>query len=195
MSRLKSWQLFAICVLTWATTWHAVTYQIATMAPEAGVAWRFGVAGMLVLAACAWCGRPLRLTVRDHAHLALQGSFMYGLAYLAVYHAERHVPSGLVAVGYSASPLITGLGASVLFGAALGARFLVGGVLGLLGVGLIFWPEFGKAGHAGNVTLGAIFTVASVLLSSIGSLAASRNRVRRDNQRNEPSVHLLQRDE
>lgn len=86
MSRLKTWQLFALCVLTWATTWHAIPDQIAELAPEAGVAWRFGLNGALVVIACAWRDMPLRLARRDHARLALQGSFRDGLAYLAVRH-------------------------------------------------------------------------------------------------------------
>jgi len=60
---------------------------------------------------------------------------------LCVYHAERWVASGLVAVGYSASPLIVGVGARLAFGAALSWRFMLGAALGLGGVALIFWPE------------------------------------------------------
>ena len=175
MQRLKSWQLFAVCVLTWATTWHAITYQIAPISPELGVGLRFGLAGLLVIGACVWRGIRLPSSGRDHAMLALQGVFLYGVSYICVYHAERHIPSGLVAVGYSASPLITGLGASLLFGIRVGRRFVAGGLLGIAGVSLIFWPEFARATGASDVGLGAAFTVASVMLSAVGSLAASRN--------------------
>ncbi|HJV63047.1 MAG TPA: EamA family transporter, partial [Albitalea sp.] len=178
MSRLSSWHLFAICVLTWGTTWHAITYQIGHTAPDVGVAMRFALAGASVLLLCAWRGLPLRFPARDHALFALQGVFMYGVSYVCVYLAEQHLPSGLVAVGYSASPLITGLGAHWLFGVPTSRRFLGGGALGLAGVALIFWPEFGKAAQGESTAWGAVFTVASVLLSSVGSLAASRNRSR-----------------
>ena len=52
----------------------------------------------------------MRFSLRDHGLLALQGAFLYGVSYVSVYYAERHVASGLVAVGYSASPLITTTG-------------------------------------------------------------------------------------
>ena len=29
MHRFKTWQLFAVCVLVWGTTWHAITYQLS----------------------------------------------------------------------------------------------------------------------------------------------------------------------
>jgi drug/metabolite transporter (DMT)-like permease len=176
MQRFSNWQLFAICVLTWGTTWYAITFQIGPMAPEVGVALRFGLAGAVVLAMCRWRGLPLRFKPREHALLALQGAFLYGVSYVCVYHAERHVVSGLVAVGYSASPLVSGLGARLLFGTRLTPRFVLGGLLGVAGVALIFWPEFGRAAGNSGAALGALFTLASVLLSTVGSLTASRNR-------------------
>jgi len=176
MQRLKNWQLLAICVLTWGTTWYAITFQIGHTAPEVGVALRFALAGATVLAMCAWRALPLRFTLREHARFALQGTFLYGVSYICVYHAEQHVVSGLVAVGYSASPLVSGLGARALFEVRISRRFVLGGLLGIAGVALIFWPEFGKAASSSSAALGALFTVASVLLSTVGSLAASRNR-------------------
>jgi drug/metabolite transporter (DMT)-like permease len=177
--RLPSWQLFAIAVLIWSTTWHAILYQLAHTTPEVGVTLRFALAGALILGWAAWRGDRVRCTPREHALLALQGVFMYSLAYLAVYHAERHVPTGLVAVGYSASPLVNGIGAWLLWRTEISARFLAGGVLCIAGVGLIFWPEFEGVTDAAATAMGATFTVAAVLLSAVGSLAASRNAVHR----------------
>lgn len=176
--RVANWQLFLVCVVVWGTTWHAITYQIHSGPPELGVALRFGLAGALVLAWLALRGVRLRFAARAHALFALQGVFMYSLSYVCVYHAELHVPSGLVAVGYSASPLINGLAARALWGVRVTRRFIAGGLLGLAGVALIFAPEFGRAGAGTTVALGALLTVASVLLSSVGSLTASRNRGR-----------------
>jgi len=178
MSRFKTWQLFAICVVVWGTTWHAITYQLFDFSAESGVAVRFALAGSAVLAFCRWRGVPLARSLADHGALALQGVFLYGVSYVCVYHAERFVPSGLVAVGYSASPLLSGIGAALLFGAALSRRFVVGGVLGVCGVVVIFWTEITRASGSERATLGALFTVASVLLSAVGSLVASRNRKR-----------------
>lgn len=181
MHRLRVWQLFAVCALVWGTTWHAITYQLADIAPEFSVATRFGLAGLVVLAFGAWRKQRLRFSPGEHAALALQGAFLYGVSYICVYDAERHVASGLVAVGFSASPLMSALGARLVFGTPVTPRFIAGGMLGLAGVALIFWPALlhpatGEAGHQG--ALGALLTVAAVLLSTVGSLTASRNRRR-----------------
>ncbi len=173
--RLPSWQLFGIAVLIWSTTWHAILYQLAHTSPEVSVMLRFALAGAIALSIAAWRGDRLRCAPREWALLALQGGFMYSLSYLAVYHAEQHVPSGLVAVGYSASPLVVGIGAWLVWRTALSRRFVLGGVLCVIGVALIFAPEFEKLGAGPAVVWGTVFTVAAVLLSSVGSLAATRN--------------------
>lgn len=173
--RLPSWQLFVVAVAIWGTTWHAITYQLAVWPPEYGVAARFGLAAAVVLALAAWRGDRLRLGAAQQARLAVQGVFMYGLAYLCVYHAERHVPSGLVAVGYSASPLLAGLGARWLWGTPLSGRFIAGGALGVAGVALIFAPELATVDRSPTAGLGLAFTVGSVALSTVGALSASRN--------------------
>ena len=178
MHRFRSWQLFAICVLAWGTTWHVVTYQVTAVAPEVSVAVRFALAGGFVLLLCRLRRYRLRFALREHALLLLQGAFLYGVSYIGIYYAERYIPSGLVAVGYSASPLLAGIGAALLFGIEINRRFVFGGVLGVAGVALIFWPEFGKARVGLAVALGAGLTATSVLLSAVGSLAASRNRAR-----------------
>jgi drug/metabolite transporter (DMT)-like permease len=175
VQRLPVSLLFTICVLVWSTTWYAITFQIGGSTPEFGVALRFMLAGACVLAWRAARGETLAFPPRAHAWFALQGLFLYGVSYICVYHAERYLPSGVVAVGYSASPLAGGIGAAWLFGSPLTRRFLLGGVLGLAGVALIFWPEFGKAQASGHTSLGVAFTVGSVLLSTVGSLLASRN--------------------
>lgn len=178
LARLADWQLFALCVVVWGTTWHVITWQVQGSAPEFGVALRFGLAGLLVLGWRAWLGELPRLGPREHALCAFQGVFLYSLSYICVYHAERQLPSGLVAVGYSASPLINGLAARAIWGVPVTTRFLAGGLTGVAGVALIFAPEFGRAGTPEVVLLGVTLAAGSVLLSSVGSLTASRNRNR-----------------
>lgn len=173
--RLPAWQLFAVAVLIWGTTWHAITYQLAVWPPEYGVAARFGLAAATVFAIAAWRRDPLRFPWAQQRRFAIQGVFMYGLAYLCVYHAERHVASGLVAVGYATSPLLAGVAARQLWGTPLTPRFLAGGLLGVAGVALIFAPELATADRSPTAGLGLVFTVGAVGLSAVGALSASRN--------------------
>jgi drug/metabolite transporter (DMT)-like permease len=170
--------LFCVTVAIWGTTWFAIKYQLDAMAPEVGVALRFFVAAAVVTGWCLARGKSLRLSGASHVWLALQGALGFSLAYIFVYHAERFIVSGLVAVGYAAAPLVNMALSRWLFGTPMAARVAAGGGLGLAGIVLVFWPTFEPmlAGGATDaaVTLGAALTVAAVLLSCLTNLITLR---------------------
>lgn len=145
------------------------------MAPEASVFYRFLLASMLLFAYCHIRKLPLRYTLKEHVWIALFGIFMFSTSYIFVYYAEEHVVSGLVAVGYSASPLLGMLGMRIFFGTAMTLRMALGAALGILGIALVFWPEFSRIRGDGNTGLGAAYTAMAVLLSTFGSMVAHRN--------------------
>jgi drug/metabolite transporter (DMT)-like permease len=176
---LNTLTVFAGCVAIWGTTWLAITFQLGRVPVEASVAYRFILAAALLFAYCKMRRLPLRFSVAEHAVLALLGLLMYSVGYLFVYRAELHVASGLVAVGYSASPLLAMFGMRIAFGQAMNARMMLGAVLGIAGVALVYWPELEHAKHRGNVSLGALFTAAAVLVTTLGNLVAHRNHERK----------------
>jgi drug/metabolite transporter (DMT)-like permease len=172
---LSNLQLFAACVAIWGSTWLAITFQLGDVAPEASVAYRFLLASLLLFAFCFARRLPLRFTARDHAWIALQGVLMFGAAYIYVYYAEQHIVSGLVAVGYSASPLLGMVGQRIFFGTPMTSRIATGSVLGIVGIAVVFSPEFAKFQIGAGPALGALFTALAVIFSTLGSLVAHRN--------------------
>ena len=168
-------QLFAACVAIWGSTWLAITFQLGSVAPEASVFYRFLLAAAMVFAYCRARGLSLRFTPREHLWIAFQGVLMFSVSYVCVYYAEQHVVSGLVAVGYSASPLLNMVGMRLVFGTAMTARVAVGALLGIVGITLVFWPEFSHLNTDRHVALGAFFTAAAVILSAASNMAAHRN--------------------
>jgi len=176
---LSTLTIFAGCIAIWGTTWLAITFQLGSVPVEASVAYRFILAAAFLFAYCYARRLPLRFTQSEHAILALLGVLMYSIGYLFVYRAEMHVASGLVAIGYSASPLLAMFGMRIAFGQAMTARMGVGAVLGIVGVALVYWPELEHAKHRGNVVLGAAFTAGAVFVTTLGNLVAHRNHERK----------------
>jgi len=168
-------RLFAVCVAIWGSTWLAIKYQLGHVAPEASVAYRYLVASLIVFAYCAARRLPLRFPLREHAWIALFGALMFCVSYIFVYYAEEHLVSGLVAVGYSASPLLGAAGQRLFFGTRMSRRVIAGSLLGVAGITLVFWPEFAHVRGDGDTALGALYTVLAVVISTLGSMAAHRN--------------------
>jgi drug/metabolite transporter (DMT)-like permease len=144
-------QLFAVCVLIWGTTWLAITFQLGEVAPEMSVAYRFLLASAVLFAYCRWRGHALAYNLKQHADLALLGASMFCIGYLFVYYAEIYIVSGMVAVGFSTSPMINMFAARIFFGTRIPARVATASVLGVAGIACVFWPEFGRVSAAGSV--------------------------------------------
>lgn len=148
------------------------------MAVEVSVAWRFLFAGLLVAAWCRLRGLSLRFNSAEHVALATLGLAMYSAAYICVYRAEQHLASGLVAVGFSAAPLLAMFGMRLFFGQPLTARMATGSLLGIAGIVLVFWPEFGRLSQNDGAALGALLTTLAVTGSVAGGLLAHSNHQR-----------------
>src|SRR6478672_3133522 len=175
---MSNFQLFLACIAIWGSTWLAITFQLGRVAPEASVFYRFLLASALLFAYCGVRRLPLRFDARQHAWLALQGILMFSVSYIFVYYAEQNVVSGLVAVGYSASPLLGMLGMRAFFATPMTGRVAIGSVAGIAGIALVFWPEVVHLKSGGQPVLGAIYTALAVVVSSVGSLVAHRNHER-----------------
>ena len=173
--RVTDVQYFAACVAIWSTTWIAITFQLGTVPPEMSVAYRFLLASLLLFAWCGIRGLPLRFSAREHGWLALFGLGSFGVGYVFVYYAEQHVVSGLVAVGYSASPLLGMLGMRFFFGTPMTRRVAVASVLGIAGIIIVFYPELARLQGSRETAKGALFTTISVLIATGGSMVAYRN--------------------
>jgi len=172
--RFSTPRLFAAATAIWGTTWIAITFQLGRAPPEASVALRFAIAAALLLGWCRLRGIPLRFPPRVHAQLALLGLFMFCLSYLAVYRAETHLVSGLVALGYSASPLVNAAISRAVFGTPATRGVVVGGLLGVTGILLVFWPELLRVQADAGVVTGVLLVAGAVLASGVGNVFASR---------------------
>jgi drug/metabolite transporter (DMT)-like permease len=79
-----------------------------------------------------------------------------------------------VALGYSASPLVNAAISRVAFGTPATRGVVVGGLLGMAGIALVFWPELRRVRADGGVLVGAMLVAGAVLASGVGNVFATR---------------------
>jgi drug/metabolite transporter (DMT)-like permease len=167
--------LYLASVLIWGSTWIAITFQYGRVAPEVSVAYRFGLAALILLIWCLFRGLNLRFSRREHGWIALQGALMFGMNYVFVYLAEQRIPSGLMAVIFSLMAILNLLGARILFGTIVPRKALWGAVLGVTGVGLICLPGAAGSLHGAGLRAGLILALAGTVAASFSNLISQRN--------------------
>ena len=155
--------------LIWASTWHVILYQLAEVPAVNAVAWRFLLASALLFMLAAARGEAWRLPARAHPWLIATGLVQYGLNYWGVYEAERHIPSGLVAVLFSLMVFGNAASGAWLFGQPVTRRFAACAAVGVLGVTLIFWPEVLATGARPQAVLGLVIGLGAVACACIGN--------------------------
>jgi drug/metabolite transporter (DMT)-like permease len=166
--------LFALATAIWGTTWIVITFQLGVVDPVVSVVYRFALASVILLVWCRVYRRPLDFEPRIHGWLAAQGTTLFGLNYVAVYIAERHVASGLVAVAFSTIVFMVPIGARLMFGTPITPRIAVGAVLGVAGVALLFAPELRGATHGSSAALGIAYALGATVIAAIGNLVTVR---------------------
>jgi drug/metabolite transporter (DMT)-like permease len=167
--------LFAICTAIWGSTWLAITFQLGVVPPEVSVVYRFTLAAVLLAAGCVATKRSIAFPPRVHAWLAFWGAMMFGLNYVAVYFAEAHVSSGLVAVVFATIVFMSPIGMRIFYGTPLTARMLVAATLGVAGVALLFLPEIRSAREGGSAAMGIAWALVGTVIATGGNLVAVRN--------------------
>lgn len=167
--------LYTATVLFWGTSWLAIKFQLGIVAPEVSIVYRFAVSAVLMIGLCLATRRDLRFTARQHVFMAAQGLCLFSTNYLLIYMAEQSLTSGLVAVAFSTITMMTiGLGA-LFFGFPVRPRVMAGAAVGLLGIGLVFWPEIRAFDPTRGGTLGLGLALAGTLFAATGMLISARN--------------------
>src|SRR2546422_10706520 len=142
--------LYLTSVLIWGSTWLAITFQFGKVPPAVSVAYRFALAGLILLAWARMKGLRLRFSRSEHLWMALQGFLLFGVNYMCVYLAETEITSGLVAVVFSLLVILNIAGARLFFGTPLKPFTMLGAALGIGGGVLVFLAEIGRGTGRGN---------------------------------------------
>ncbi len=159
--KLKNAGLLAIVLFVWSSTWLAIRLGLQGVPPLAGAALRIFSSGIILSCVALALRTPFPRSRIYYAHLAVQGSLLFGWQYALIYWAEQKVPSGLAAVLFATVPIFTALiSASIFNFERLRAINVVGLVVGFCGVALIYWSEVIKAANAPSIGIAALLAAA-----------------------------------
>lgn len=172
---MQNFLLYLITTLIWGSTWFAIKFQLGVVPPELSVAYRFFLAAVILFIISAWRGLPLRFTLRQHGFIALQGLLLFSLNYILVYVAEGFLTSGLVAVTFSTIIIFNVLFGAIFLKSRIRIQVLLGAVIGIIGLGIIFWSELSDMEVVGNQVIGLTLAVIGSVSASLGNIVSARN--------------------
>ncbi|MCA4079245.1 DMT family transporter, partial [Pseudomonas kurunegalensis] len=110
---------------------------------------------------------------RGHQICLAQGLCLFCVNFMCFLTASQWIASGLIAVVFSTATLWNALNARIFFGQKIAANVLGGGALGLLGLGLLFWPELSHHAASRETLYGLGLALLGTLCFSAGNMLSS----------------------
>jgi drug/metabolite transporter (DMT)-like permease len=157
---------FAIVYVVWGSTYFFIQKSIETMPALIMGAFRFIVAGLLLMAWCVIKGENI-FNRQQIKYAVISGLLMLFVGNGAVIWAEKTLPSSLVAVLVSASPIwFVTLDKSNWRANFSSRSTIIGLIVGFLGVILLFSEQTAKALSADNS-----LQIVGLLIVIIGSVS------------------------
>ena len=167
--------LYAATVLIWGTTWLGIKLQLGSVDPMVSVFYRFVAASVILMVYCRLAGLRMRFHPKDHIFMALQGLVLFSVNYWIIYMASIHLTSGLVAVIFSSIVFMNMINGALLMGSPIRLSVVLGGVIGIAGIAIVFWPEISSFSLSDTTALGVVLTMISTFLASLGNIISARH--------------------
>jgi drug/metabolite transporter (DMT)-like permease len=161
--------------MIWGTTWLAIKFQLGSVDPMVSVLYRFILAALTLFLYCKLRGRKMRFRLSDHIFMALQGLVLFSVNYWLIYLAEMHVTSGLVAVIFSSIVFMNMINGAVFLSSPIRSKVVLGGVIGVVGIVLVFWPQLVSFSLSDKTALGLLLSVVSTYMASLGNIISARH--------------------
>lgn len=167
--------LYLITVLIWGSTWIAINFQLGDVAPEASIAYRFGLAAIVLFVYCWFRKLPLNMSRSQHVWLACFGMSLFGFNYFMLYHAQQNINSALACIAFSTLLFFNIINARIWYKTPISMQVLIGGAMGLIGIVILFWPEVNSLSLTDTTIYGLALCLIGTMSASTGNMISIRN--------------------
>ena len=171
---------FIIFTAIWGSTWIVIRGQLGTVPPQWSVTYRFVIAAAAMAAVALLKGNDLRLRRGAFSAATFLGFTQFCVNFNAVYLAERHITSGVVATIFALLLIPSTLLAWAFLGHRPTRRFLWSSLVAISGIALLFVHEFQQhSARAGEIATGIGLTFVGMVGASAANVMQAREEIRR----------------
>src|SRR5581483_2070866 len=142
--RWRVMSAFSLVYLFWGSTYLGIGIAVKYVPPYVMTGTRFLIAGLVMLAYCAWSGRRIAISGAQLLRLAIIGGLLLTLANTLLAWAEETLPTGLSALIVAITPLwFLVVDSFLMRGDRVSRRGYLGLLLGIAGIVVLLWPKLG----------------------------------------------------
>jgi len=166
--RLTGFALPLLFIAMWSSGYVVGKLAVPYAGPFTLLAIRFGLASLVLLAVALAARAPWPASRRQLGHLVVVGLLIQALQFSGLYTALKlGVSAGESALIVGTMPVLTALGAALMFGERLGAKQWLGMAGGVAGVVLVVWHKLGTGSADPGAYVAAVVALAGITLGTL----------------------------
>jgi drug/metabolite transporter (DMT)-like permease len=170
---------FIIFTAIWGSTWIVIRGQLGSVPPQWSVTYRFMIAAVAMTILALIKGDSLRIGRRGLAAAGFLGFTQFCLNFNAVYLAERHITSGVVATVFALLLIPSSLLGWAYLGHKPTLRFFWSSTVAVAGIALLFVHELNQhPADSGQIIVGIALTLVGMLGASVANVVQARPEIR-----------------
>lgn len=171
---------FIIFTAVWGSTWIVIRSQLGSVPPQWSVTYRFTVAALAMAVLAAWKGESLRIDPKGLLAAAFLGFTQFCVNFNAVYLAERHITSGVVATVFALLLIPATLMGWAFLGHRPSRRFAWSSLVAVSGIVLLFVHEVREHPAASHeIAAGIGLALIGMIGAAVANVAQARPEIRR----------------
>ena len=147
--------------------------------PLLSVAYRFILAGLILITFCLVTGKRMRFTPVEHALMLTLGLSLFGINYWLVYEAETALTSGVVAVIFSLIIISNILLNALFLKGKIKRDVILAALLGISGTVFLFKNELSSISFKENDALVFLICLGGILIASTGNIMSAYQQKRK----------------
>jgi drug/metabolite transporter (DMT)-like permease len=170
---------FIIFTAIWGSTWIVIRGQLGSVPPQWSVTYRFTIAALAMTILALIKGDSLKIGRRGLAAAAFLGFTQFCLNFNAIYLAERHITSGVVATVFALLLIPSSLLGWAYLGHKPTQRFFWSSTVAVAGIVLLFAHELSEhPAVGGQIVVGIGLTLIGMIGASIANVVQARPEIR-----------------
>ena len=171
---------FIIFTAIWGSTWIVIRGQLGAVPPQWSVTYRFVIAAAAMAAIALVRRDGLKLPFPGIVAAIVLGFTQFCINFNAVYLAERHITSGVVATVFALLLIPSSLLAWAFLGHKPSRRFFWSSLVAVAGIVLLFVHEVNEhPANSGQIAAGIALTLFGMVGASAANVLQARPEVRR----------------
>lgn len=171
--------MYLFCMFIWGLNFIAVKIQGNSVSLEVALLYRSIIALLLFLDLLSLIYKKIDLKNINFLTVVSFGLCNFTISYLLLYYGTFYSSAAIVTLIFSMKAIITPVFISVVFRTQVSKRIYFGGILGLLSVFIIIYPDLHKL--PSSFYIGVLFALLGTVVTSIGDVLSAYNSQKKTN--------------